>query len=138
MTSRRVRMESTRFGAQQGEKMANELTLANLGNGAAVEKFEENLQLVIANVLDPNTEAKTKRKIVLEVTLVPDRDRDIGSVLVSCQAKLAPSVSFRTQAYLGKDGDRFVAFESDPKQVTFDDFVEAKEQLPSIGAKKVG
>jgi hypothetical protein len=119
-------------------EVANELTLANLGSGAAVEKFNESLQLVIANILDPNTEARTKRKIVLEVTMVPDRDRDIGSVMVSCQAKLAPSVSFRTQAYIGKDGDRYVAFENDPKQVTFDDFVEAKEQLPSIGTKKVG
>ena len=120
--------------------MSNELTLANLGNGAAVEKFNESLQSVIANVLDPNTEAKTKRRIVLEVTFVPDRDRDIGAVTVSCQARLAPTVSFRTQAYLGRDGDHFVAFENDPKQVTIQDFIEAKKDLPTItpAEKKVG
>ena len=120
--------------------MGNELTLANLGGGAAVEKFNESLQAVIGNIMDPNTEAKTKRRIVLEVTFVPDRDRDIGAVTVSCQARLAPTVSFRTQAYLGKDGDKFVAFESDPKQVTITDFLESKQNLPSIAPaeKKVG
>ena len=121
--------------------MSNELTLANLGNGACVERFEEQLQKVIENITDPNTEAKTKRKIVLEVTFVPDRDRDIGAVTVSCQARLAPTVSFRTQAYLGRDGDRYVAFEDDPKQLTVQDFLDSKKELPTITSaaeKKVG
>lgn len=51
----------------------NQMTLANLGGGAAVERFQEELQKVITNILDPNTEAQAKRSVVLKVTIKPEK-----------------------------------------------------------------
>ena len=67
----------------------NEMTLANLGEGAAVERFQEELTKVIENILDPNTEAETKRAVVMKVTIKPDKGRVHGRVEVTCEARLA-------------------------------------------------
>ena len=40
------------------------VSLTNLGNGAAVELFDHELQKVLANIDDPNTDPKEKRKII--------------------------------------------------------------------------
>lgn len=108
---------------------ANELTLANLGGGAAIEKAQEELSRLVANVLDPNTEATAKRSVTVTITVKPDRDRGFGEVEVSTSAKLAPSVAFVTRAFFGrtKDGEA-KAFEDNPKQVTINDFLTTKVQ----------
>ena len=79
------------------------LTLANLGEGAAVELFEAELEKVSKNILDPNTEAKAPRSITLKVSFKPDENRDLATVDVSVGAKLAGSKSFLTKVVFGKD-----------------------------------
>jgi hypothetical protein len=112
--------------------MSNELTLANIGGGAAVEKFAEELDRVIENILDPNTEAKAKRKIVLEVCIAPNHERGFGAITISSVAKLAPTTAYATRAYFGRDADRHVCFEDNPRQLTIEDFVEQGKSIPAI------
>lgn len=44
-------------------------------NGAIIEAVNEAFREVFANIGDPNTEAKTKREVVLKMTIKPDEKR---------------------------------------------------------------
>lgn len=108
--------------------MKGTLSLQTLGRGVALERFDEEFQKVLENILDPNTEPLAKRKVIITVCVTPAIDRAMAVVDVSAQSRLAPSVSYSTRAYLGKDKhQQCLAFEDDPKQVTIDDFVAATE-----------
>jgi len=111
---------------------ANQITLANLGGGAAVEKFEDELRAVLENILDPNTEATCKREVSLKITFKPDKDRSFGEISIVAQAKLAPAIAYETRAFFGREAGKVVAFEDNPKQVTIDDFLEREKQAIDI------
>jgi hypothetical protein len=93
------------------------LSLPTLGSGAAVERFDEALQAVLSNIMDPNTPWNRKRQVVLTVTLEPNIDRSMASVGIECTAKLAQPTGYDTQAFLGVEEGRAVAFEHDPHQL---------------------
>jgi len=119
--------------------LLGKLSLTNLGKGAAVEKFDHELGEVLTNILDPNTEATAKRRIVLEVTIRPNKDRRMGAVSVSCTSKTAAPVAFNTMAYFGREKGQaeVVAFENNPNQLSFDDIAEAQpENVAALPAKK--
>jgi hypothetical protein len=111
-----------------------EITLANLGGGAAVEKFQEEFEKVIQNILDPNTEAKAKREVVLKVIIQPTADRDWTTMKVEALAKLAPNVAYTTRAFVGvdKESGRNVACESNPNQTTIEDFIERDKNVEKL------
>lgn len=117
--------------------MLGTINLDTLGGGAALERFKEEFAKVIENILDPNTDAGARRSVVLTIDVKPTRDRRDGEIAISCQAKLAPASSVTTRAYFGKQGQQFLAFEDNPKQVTVDQFIEAnKDKVTSIGVAK--
>jgi hypothetical protein len=105
-----------------------EINLINLGGGAVAEKFGDELSKVVENILDPNTEPKVKREVTIKVVIRPTIDRDMGAIAVYASSKLAPPVAFITQAYFGKDGQRSLAFENNPNQFTFNDFIETEKE----------
>jgi hypothetical protein len=117
--------------------MGNQITLGNLGGGAAVEKFEDELAKVIENILDPNTDAQAKRGIRLDVKIVPNCDRTFGKIEIVAQAKLAPAVAYETQAFFGKakSGDP-VAYEDNPRQTTIADFINQENQAIDLETAK--
>ena len=96
-----------------------QVTLATLRGGAAVEMFDYELQRVLDNILDINT-TLTAREVVLKVKIKPDDDRSIGSVEISCGAKLAAPKPCTSRFYLGKDRGKAVAFEHNPEQLRMD------------------
>jgi hypothetical protein len=79
------------------------VSLATVGGGAAIERFDLALQQVINNILDVNTDARAERSVTLKVTFKPTEKRDMGAVSVSVVPKTAPVSSFRTQVFLGMD-----------------------------------
>jgi len=96
------------------------VTLENVGNGAAVELFNRELEKVMANILDPNTDHK-KRKIVLtlEVTPAPN-DRTFTTTAIHCKSTLSPANTFQSRMFIGyggKGNKELIAFESDPDQL---------------------
>lgn len=116
--------------------MEGEISLANLGAGVAIEKFGEEMKRVVENILDPNTEATSKREIILRVAFKPTSDRRMAAVAVATQAKLAPSTCFATQAFLGKHAGEPVAFEDNPAQLTIESFVQqAQQQVTTLPAQ---
>lgn len=92
--------------------------LDSLGQGAAIEKFEDELNRVLENILDPNTKPTVTRSVTLTVTVKPDEDRSFANTLIEVKSKLAPSRAVGTAIYIGRHGGRAVATERDTRQMT--------------------
>lgn len=79
------------------------VSLATLSDGAAVERFDLALQDVLTNIQDPNTDWKKARTINLKMTIKPNENRDISSVVVEVDRKLAPIKPFGSMLFTGCD-----------------------------------
>lgn len=77
--------------------------LKNIAGGALQAMFNKAMEAVVANLLDPNTPSKDKRKITIEMTFVTDEERTQVASTVSVKQKLAPLHPINTQFGIGKD-----------------------------------
>ncbi len=113
------------------------LTLATLQEGAAAERFDRELERVMRNIADPNTPEKSKRKIVLEVTLSPSEGhREDVWITTKVSSKLAPPRAIESRGYIEEDGEGgFVAMETHRNQmrgqVAIEDAVPVEEPKES-------
>lgn len=80
-------------------------SLSEIAEGGVQEKFAIEMEKVANNILDPNTEAKAKRKVTLELTLIPNDNRDAIDVMVNVKSKLAPQEGVATTMLLGRNSD---------------------------------
>lgn len=104
------------------------VTLTTLADGAALELFQSELDRVLRNIQDPNTEPKASRKVVLEVSFNPDEMRECGDVRVRVSAKLAGLKGARTRVFFGRHKGQLVATEFNPKQAgLFDEKAELRD-----------
>jgi hypothetical protein len=78
-----------------------------IGAGAAAEKFAAELQAVLENIRDLNTQPDAKRKIVMEWVFEPDEDRE--RVLVAITAVFAATKPSGEVMYVGSKGGETVA-----------------------------
>ncbi len=85
--------------------MENEerISIANLKEGAAIERFDLALQEVLDNIQDPNTDAKKVRTVTLKLSLQPDDDRNVGKYTVSVISGLSPVKPFAGNLFMGRD-----------------------------------
>lgn len=90
--------------------------IQTLGRGAAMELFNDGLQRVLENVLDPNTEATAKRVLTLTVEFKPTEDRDVARAIMQVKAKLADAKGVGTYIFIGREAGRAVALERNPRQ----------------------
>ena len=79
------------------------ISLSNLGDGAANELFERELDRVLKDILDPNTEASAQREINLKLIFKQDDERDLGATGIKVSSKLAGSRVFVTRVAFGRD-----------------------------------
>ena len=79
------------------------IEIKNIAGGALQAKFNKAMEAVVANLLDPNTPSKDKRKITIEMTFVTDEERTQVASTVSVKQKLAPLHPINTQFGIGKD-----------------------------------
>lgn len=93
------------------------ISLDTLGDGAAIEKFNEALKKVAANVADPNTQAKTKRSITIKVDFAPGEDRNVGAYSIQVSEKLAPVKDTGGVVYFGRAGGRDLVVERNLRQL---------------------
>lgn len=101
-------------------------TIHSLADGAIPELFQEELNRAVENIGDPNTDAKTVRKVVLTVEIKPDERREIASVSTSVVSKLAPTRRISSVMHFGRiAGGKFVASDRSFRQMTFDDALES-------------
>ena len=112
----------------------SEITLVNLGGGAAIEKFQEEFAKVVQNIMDPNTDPKAKREVVLKVIFQPNQERNWTALKIEALAKLAPNTAYATRAFVGLDrqSGKAVACEDNPNQLTIDDFISPETEVENI------
>lgn len=74
-----------------------------LMNGAVNERWQDALQRLTRNVLDPNTDAKKTRKITLVLSVKPNDRRDGGEMTFDIKETLAPPVPVSQMVFFGMD-----------------------------------
>ncbi len=105
------------------------LSLEQLDDGGAVEAVNHEIQKILENLLDPNTEPKKERKVTLEIRLKGDEKRNICSLDYQAKSNLAPLKAQSVQVLVDRDkSGRAVASEFRG---------ERREPLPTQGKGKV-
>lgn len=77
--------------------------LSDISEGAVQEKIDREMKRVAANIIDPNTDPKKKRKLTLTMTLTPNADRRTINVDTEVKSTLAPQVPVSTTMMTGRD-----------------------------------
>lgn len=85
--------------------MSHEISLETLKGGAALEIVNQMLADVWENILDPNTDAKKKRQVVLKLKFSPSEDRETVGIEIETKNDLAPHSAITTTASIGRDMD---------------------------------
>ncbi len=111
------------------------VTLETLADGAAAELFQSELDKVLRNIQDPNTEATAMRKVTLEVTFAPDDNREMGDVKVKASSRLAGLKGAETRVYFGRHQGQLVATEWNPRQAGLFDETPALRDVKNKGGK---
>ncbi len=88
------------------------LNLAEMAEGAFLERFHIELEKALENIADPNTDPKKARKITLTATLKADEKRDIINFEVQVEVE-QPESKFVFRMRKGVDGPEAALFEAD-------------------------
>lgn len=83
--------------------MKSNLKLNTLAGGALQEHFERELETVLENLHDINTDPKKKRKITLTLDLTTNDARDLIGVDVAAKSTLVPVDATPFNLMTGKD-----------------------------------
>lgn len=87
-------------------------SLDRIGDGAALQLFELELQRVLKNLMDVNTDPKVKRSITLKFNFTTNDARNHAQVeIVAGAPKLAPVKPLETSLLIGAIGDIAIASE---------------------------
>jgi len=105
---------------------AKKMQLDTVGGGALIELFERDLQQVLGNIADPNTSAKSMRKITMEIVFKPDEDRKAATITVASKAQLAGTREVTGSVFLGREKGANVAYVNDVRQ---------EDMFPESGAR---
>lgn len=84
-------------------KNKNIIDLNTFASGELAHKVNKEVQKVLQNIADPNTEPKTKRKIAINITLQGDEQRDIIGASVTVKSTLAPEKDVESKIMLDYD-----------------------------------
>jgi hypothetical protein len=93
------------------------ITLENIADGVAAELFAHELDKVVKNICDVNTEHKTKRQITLTFSFVPDESREETRIVVEAKSKLAQIKPCAKTAFIGKLNGKPAIFGQNTRQI---------------------
>lgn len=77
--------------------------LSEISDGGVQVKINRALKEVADNILDPNTEAKKKRKVQLTISISPNEKRDAAETVIDVKTTLAPEIGVNSTMLLGRD-----------------------------------
>ena len=80
-------------------------SLLQMAKGAIQERVDYEVTRVVDNLLDMNTEAKAKRRVVLTITMTTDEARRVVKVEASAKSALAPVTPIDTSLVITADGN---------------------------------
>lgn len=78
-------------------------SILEMASGLIKDQVNAEVNKIIDNILDINTEAKKKRTLTLTIDFLPSWDRSEVSVTATAKSKLLPSNSVQTMLYVGAD-----------------------------------
>lgn len=119
--------------------MPIKIDLNTFANGALAERANEELQRILENIADPNTDAKKKRKLTLSITLSADNKRDVILTNVMAKSTLAPAEPIEAKILMDLDNHGKVTgaeLKSGIKGQTYID-VETGDVHDDIGSKVI-
>jgi hypothetical protein len=96
--------------------MEQPVTLYTIGNGVLGELFDRELERVVADILDLNSEAEAKRSISIKVNIAPDANRNFGMVGIEVASTLGKPKPVGTQMFFGRKNGKIIAVENVPQQ----------------------
>ena len=73
------------------------IDLNTFASGALAEKVNIELQKVLENIADPNTDHKKARKVTVSITLKANERRNLANVIVDTKSTLVPSVGVESE-----------------------------------------
>lgn len=132
------------------------LDLSNLADGGLQEKLDHELLKVFDNILDPNTEAKSKRKVTITLTMSANEERTVVDTTMNVKSSLAPQNGVGTTILVGRDYETGELHANElkstvPGQMYFDENgeirtdvgqpvteIENTNEIIDFNAKKVG
>ncbi|MTW85607.1 replication terminator protein [Virgibacillus dakarensis] len=79
------------------------VNLNEFADGALAARFNEELQKVLDNIADPNTDPKKARTVTVQVKLYGDERRDVVSASIVAKSKLLPAKEADTKLLMGAD-----------------------------------
>lgn len=79
------------------------MDLNGFANGALKERFEEEMQKILENLADPNTDPKKARKLTVSVTVKGDETRDLAFASVQAKSSLAPARDIQTKILIDRN-----------------------------------
>jgi hypothetical protein len=77
--------------------------LNTFANGAMAERFNQELQKVLDNVVDPNTDPKKVRKVTMTVSISSNENRELSDVSVQVKSTLAPAKNIEAKIIMDYD-----------------------------------
>lgn len=108
------------------------IDLEKFAEGALAEKFNIAFKEVLANIADPNTPHKTKRKLTVELEFVVDEGRDLSVVGITTKTKLAQPKGTVTKIMIDKDGKGGIIAAEYGKQVKGQQYIKVDEETGEI------
>lgn len=83
--------------------------LSEIAEGGLQEKFDHEIKRVIDNILNPNTDAKRKRKVNITIALTPSENRDTVNIDTEVKSTLVPENGVSTTLLVGRDAKQQLA-----------------------------
>lgn len=80
-------------------------SILSMAQGAIEEKVDYEVSRVIDNIMDLNTRADAKRKIVITLEFSPDAERKHISIAASAKSTLVPTAPASTSVLITTDGN---------------------------------
>ncbi len=93
------------------------INLETLAGGAFAERTRQAINDVMANIADPNTDFKPKRKVTIDITFAAGEDREVIECDVVAKLKTAPKKGIHTKFLLDKNLDGEILASEFKKQV---------------------
>ncbi|HJA64797.1 MAG TPA: hypothetical protein H9955_00620 [Candidatus Mediterraneibacter cottocaccae] len=79
------------------------INIETFSNGELTQQINREMEAVARNISDPNTEAKTARKITVTITMKPNEQRDFITTSITTKSTLAPTLGAVTALAVGKN-----------------------------------
>lgn len=100
----------------------DKLNIANIARGALLERADVEIDTVLKNILDKNTDYRKARKVTLELSFKPtDETRENVFVDLKAKSSVQPYNPVTTQIFVGKDDDG---------QVVAEEYIRNKDVVP--------